>query len=340
MIDVKSEYKRMLDDIEGQSVGDVYKLQLLTYKPPYIIAGIDPLNKERQLYIDIGDKSWERTQLNSLPKWRGLSCDIKYMEQIGPLKDCHLLVLRQETEQTEQTAEIFEDVLQSLINHIEQMDEEEALYATVFSVLDRWRHFFSRGGSRKLTEEQQRGLFAELYYILEWMKKFPQEPPLIIENWQGPRSGRVDIVNFKQGIEIKSCSDKLRKEIKISNEKQLKLSGTIDQLYLYVCYIEANKSKGLSLQMIIEEIRNLLLERSGRLLLFFNDLLVEAGFKEQEYNELLFYVSHEEVYEVMEDFPRLLDSDLPAGITHVSYNIDLTHCEKFLRDRDLAFNSL
>ena len=127
------------------------------------------------------------------------------------------------------------------------------------------------------------------------MERFPNQPPLLIENWEGPTSGRIDFKNHKYGVEIKTSTEGLRKEIKISNEKQLSLTDTVRNLYLYVCFIEINQTEGATLQEIVDRIREILVERSQRLLLRFNDLLLEMGFKDGEYVDKLFFVHEEKI---------------------------------------------
>lgn len=334
MISLKNEFEKMIKEIEGKKNEDIYKLKIISTNIPFLLAGIDTLNLNRQLYIDLGEVAWADEQLRSLPKWRGLSLSIKFFDRIGPLKQRYFLVLKQETEKS---PEIFEDLLQNLIDHLEFMSVDDTLFSVVFLVLDRWRNFFSRGGYFLLTDEKQRGLYGELHFIQKWMNKFPNQPPLLIEQWEGPTSGRIDFKNSRYGVEIKTCVEKLRKEIKISNEKQLKLTEVVSQIYLYVCFIEPNQTHGQSLQGIVDEIRSMLLARSERLLLKFNDLLTELGFKEDEYKDKLFFIHTEEVYEVTEEFPKITDNELPLGISHVSYNIDLNHCKDFSRALDEVF---
>ena len=84
-------------------------------------------------------------------------------------------------------------------------------------------------------------------------------------------------------------------KIKISNEKQLSLTDTVRNLYLYVCFIEIDQTEGATLQEIVDRIREILVERSQRLLLRFNDLLLEMGFKDGEYVDKLFFVHEEKI---------------------------------------------
>jgi hypothetical protein len=335
VVDVKTEFEQMIGELKDQSNDEFYKLNVLTDEAPFIFAGIDAGNLNRMLYIDLGQSPWEDEQLNALPKWRGLSIKMEYFEKIFSLKNRHILIIRQEDEQN---TEIFDSVLQNVVDHITN-NKEEPLFSNIFTVLDRWRTFFQRGGFRKLSEEQQRGLFGELYFINEWLDQFPGQPPLIIEQWYGPTKGRIDFKKNKFGLEIKTVSEKLSKSIKISNEDQLKLSEAISTIYLYVCFLEQSKTHGMSLQDLAAQVKEKIAARSERIALIYNDFLMDLGFREEEYAEPLYFVEKIELYEAEEGFPRLLKEDLPRGISHVTYNIDLTHCSYFERDKEQLFQN-
>ncbi|TDL67433.1 PD-(D/E)XK motif protein [Rhodococcus qingshengii] len=333
MINLKIEFEDMIKELKKQTDNEFYKLNVLTYEAPVIFAGIDAGNFNRQLCIDLGHSSWEEEQLRALPKWRGLSIKVEYFEKIFSLKNRYLLFIRQEDEQN---SEIFDSVLQNLVDHL-QNKKGESLFTTIYGVLDRWRTFFQRGGFKKLSDEQQRGLFGELWFINEWLDKFPGMPPLVLEQWEGPTKGRIDFKTSKCGLEIKTVSEKLTKSIKISNEDQLKLSEAVSTIYLYVCFLEQSKTHGMSLQELVVQVRKKIAERSERIALIYNDFLTDLGFREEEYAETLYFVEKVEVYEARENFPRLLKEDLPRGISHVSYNIDLTHCSGFEEDKEIIY---
>ncbi|WP_098742054.1 PD-(D/E)XK motif protein [Paenibacillus sp. EZ-K15] len=335
MLNLKSEFEQMIKELNSDSQQEVYKLRILTVESPILFAGIDTVNMNRQLYIDLGPESWEPDQLKALPKWRGLSIKVEYYEKLALLKGHYYLVLRQESEHG---TDIFEVVLQNVVDHLMIREKNESVFTVIYKVLDRWRVFFQKGGYRKLTEEQQRGLFGELCYIQDWLNRFPTAPPLIIDQWEGPTSGRIDFKYSNRGVEIKTAINKLMKTIKISNENQLRLTNAVSSIYLYVCFIEPSKTHGVSLQTLVNEVRTSIASRSDRLLLKFNDLLDDLRFKEEDYADDFFFLDKVEVYEATADFPRILQEDLPKGISHVSYSIDLTHCTDFEREVDKVFD--
>lgn len=335
MLDLKLEFEQMIKEISDQSQQEVYKMRVLTAEDPILFAGVDSTNMTRQLYIDLGFEPWEEDQLKILPKWRGLSIQLEYYEKIALLKGHYFLVLRQEAAHG---SEIFEVVLQNVVDHLLLREQNDSMFSEIYKVLDRWRVFFQKGGYRKLTEEQQRGLFGELWYIQDWLNRFPHSPPLIIEQWEGPTSGRIDFKNSKHGVEIKTATNKLSKTIKISNENQLRLTNAVSSIYLYVCFIEPSRTHGISLHSLVTEVRKKVARRSDRMLLKFNDLLEELRFKEDDYKDEYFFVDKIEVYEAETNFPRILKENLPKGISHVSYSIDLTHCTDFQREVDKVFD--
>lgn len=334
MINISERFKLLIDQPKNEESDDIYRLEPIYFQRPFILIGVDLLNLQRRIYVDITNENWDEEQLKSFPKWRGIDIGQEYFSQIGPLKEKNFLVISQIVEDGE---EIFERVLQNLVDHI-LVEEESPLYTVIYEVLDRWHNFFKRKRDFKLNLEEEMGLFGELYYINKWLEKFPHEPPLIIKDWKGPLKNRIDFVGKHSGVEIKTVAPKIRDEIKISNEKQLELNPVTSKLFLYVLKIEVNDSIGKSLQNIIEVIEEQLIERAPSLAVKFKDLLLEVGVMSEEYNEHYFFVHEEIAYNANKEFPKLTSESLPLGITNVSYSIDLSHCNSFKVSLEEVFN--
>jgi len=334
MINISERFKLLIDQPKNEESDDIYRLEPIYFQRPFILIGVDLLNFQRRIYVDITNENWDEEQLKSFPKWRGIDIGQEYFSQIGPLKEKNFLIISQVVEDGE---EIFERVLQNLVDHI-LVEEESPLYTVIYEVLDRWHNFFKRKRDFKLNLEEEMGLFGELYYINKWLEKFPHEPPLIIKDWKGPLKNRIDFVGKHSGVEIKTVAPKIRDEIKISNEKQLELNPVTSKLFLYVLKIEVNDSIGKSLQNIIEIIEEKLIERAPSLAVKFKDLLLEVGVMSEEYNEHYFFVHEEIAYNANKEFPKLTSENLPLGITNVSYSIDLSHCNSFKVSLEEIFN--
>lgn len=334
MINISEKFKLLIDRTKNEESDDIYRLEPVYFQKPFILIGVDLLNLQRRIYVDITNETWDEDQLKSFPKWRGIDIGQEYFAKIGPLKDKNFLVISQIVEDGE---EIFERVLQNLVDHI-LVEVDSPLYTVVYEVLDRWHNFFKRKWNSRLNPEEEMGLFGELYYINKWLEKFPDEPPLIIKDWKGPLKNRIDFVSKNSGVEIKTVAPKIRNEIKISNEKQLELNPVTDKLFLFVLKVEVNDAVGKSLRSIIEVIDEQLIERAPSLAVKFKDLLLEVGVMGEEYDENYFFVHEELAYLVNADFPKLTSENLPIGITNVSYSIDLSHCNSFKVSVEDIFN--
>ncbi|AIF67501.1 hypothetical protein GZ22_13235 [Terribacillus saccharophilus] len=328
MINISERFSALVKRATIEENKDIYQLEPIYFNSPYLLIGLDLINFQKRIYIDITSENWDADQLKAFPKWRGIRIDQEYFENIGPLKEKNFLVISQEVDESD---DIFEKVLQNIVDHI-LVDENIPLYTTLYEVLDRWHNFFKKKWGAKLTEEEEAGLFGELYFINKWLDHFPNDPPLIINDWKGPLKFRIDFVRKKSGIEIKTILPKLRDEVKISSEKQLELNPIINELHLYVLKIERNDTTGSTLEILIKEIEEKLSRRAPSLAVKFRETLIFNNIELGEYNNNYFFVHEELAYNVIEGFPRLESNQLPKGINKISYSIDLSHCENFLVD--------
>lgn len=328
-------FKNTLIKMQGENKSDMMPMAPLFYEDVIAFGGIDTASQCRYFFIEIPDGPWDEDQMKALPKWNGLLIKMEYHDTFGPLKDRYFIEFIQADPDT---GDLFETVMQNIFDYVISRNHNEPLFTVIYKVLEKWKSFFKRGGFKKLNEEQQRGLYGELWFMKKWIENNPDKPPLLLEGWGGPLSDRVDFKTNGWGVEIKTVKDQLNKKIRISNENQLKITEAVPKIFIYVCYLEVSRNFGQTLQELVDELRNHFNLFSHQLLLKFNDSLLSAGFQEDEYTELYMNVLDNETYEVKGNFPLITSNMLPTGISHVSYSIDLTHCKTFKIETEKIIN--
>lgn len=327
-------FKSTLIKMQGENKSDMMPMAPLFYEEVIAFGGIDTASQCRYFFIEIPDDPWDEDQMKALPKWNGLLIKMEYHDTFGPLKDRYFIEFIQADPDT---GDLFETVMQNIFDYVISRNDEP-LFTVIYKVLEKWKSFFKRGGFRKLNEEQQRGLYGELWFMKKWIENNPDKPPLLLEGWGGPLSDRVDFRTNGWGVEIKTVKDQLNKKIRISNENQLKITEAVPKIFIYVCYLEVSRNFGQTLQELVDELRYHFNLFSHQLLLKFNDSLLSSGFQENEYTELYMNVLDNETYEVKDNFPIITSNMLPTGISHVSYSIDLTHCKAFKIETEKIIN--
>ena len=72
---------------------------------------------------------------------------------------------------------------------------------------------------------------------------------------------------------------------------------------------------------------------------FFEERLNASGFDwEDDYSDMAWVVGQETFFEVLEGFPRLIASRIPAGVDEVHYVIALSRCKEFVVDKEVLMS--
>jgi len=335
-INLKKSFLQLLADQKDQQSESI-KLDLINAVEPIILIGYNAAESHRLLYIDITNEQWSSEQIISFPQWNGVKLFQKPVKQLGKWKNKNFLVIEETDKENE---EIFNLFAQSLIDNL-LYQQYLSLYQQIYTVLENWHQFFKVPFIKRLTIEEQMGLFGELTYINKWLDYHPAEMPIIIQQWKGPLRNRVDFVVAQKGIEIKTLdSGKLKEEIHIANEKQLELTEALKQIYVYVTKISFADNSGVNILTLIDDIEEKLVKQAPPLAVRFKELLmeIEVGLANINYEVQDFIIEEDIVYQVNESFPTITSQDLRSGISNVSYKVDLSHCKQNIVDTKEAFN--
>lgn len=200
----------------------------------------------------------------------------------------------------------------------------------VSTTLEKWRKFWGGASKNILSEEQIKGLFGELWFLLLWL--LPQDVNYI-DNWVGPTGARHDFEWLNMAVEVKTTTS-IRGHIhRIHGLDQLDPPEDGD-LYFFSLRIRQERTATNTLPLLIRRIETLL-EPNLSLLELFELRLANAGYSPvhaEQYSEYRYRVVDERVYVVDNDFPRLsvdtLRGGIPNGVEKIDYDINLEVCRK------------
>jgi Putative PD-(D/E)XK family member, (DUF4420) len=332
MINIEYEYKELFEKVkEGEQS---LAINLLQNHERYMFLGINQYNLSRLLLVSLEGIELSEENIKKLPNVRGLKVYKEYFNNLGPILNDSVLVFEQEKDQDEK---IFEAFIQNLVNNIVYQKEE--LIIKVHSVLERWKHFFGNSNIKRLSEQEQQGLFGEIRFILDWIDFHSNLPPLLVQHWEGPNSNRFDFVTLKAAVEVKTSSVKINKHVTISNERQLLVTEAINNLYLMVYFIEKSVAYGETLDQAVCELKEKL-RRYPDTLVHLENKLLDNRFEVGLYNDIRFFIENTEMYHVTGNFPRILSQDLSKGIKNVKYEVDLDQCSDYKCNRSEVLSLL
>ena len=231
----------------------------------------------------------------------------------------------------ERNFDLFDTFCRDLVTYLAPLTSDSAAVTAFLGRLQLWQKFLERGGEG-LSEGAEQGLWGELFFLRAHLQPVFGEASLVW--WKGPQGTAQDFECGTWAVEIKTV-DQAALVTKISSEWQL--DGTSwERLFLF-CLRLKDDMDGETLPQIVESLRSLEWSQQQRDLL--EDRLLEAGYFDIHAER---YVGHhfapvgQHLFEVRGNFPCLTPQNLPSGLSHVSYNLELSSCRSF----ECAFGTL
>jgi hypothetical protein len=215
--------------------------------------------------------------------------------------------------------ELFGRLCEDLVAATQTSRREDGA-ARLLSRLARWRRLLEPGPDLCLTDAQVRGLFGEL-----WFLKTVAIPCFghlhAVNGWNGPMGAPQDFQLGSGLVEVKTILPG-RHSVSISSGEQLENGETPLQLAVIVI----DTSNGVSLVELVAHIREELETASGTAAEF-ELRLAEIGYMDrQEYELPAFTVQSIRYYPVVDPFPRIVTSRIAAGLSQITYDLDLLEC--------------
>jgi hypothetical protein len=321
-----------IDDIWDELTKDSTSQTGLLYKRyspkviPNILVGIKLPERSHCIIFHVSGSACP-----NIRKWKELS-DIRIdlvQDEKQPDKVFLLLILT-----NEQHADVFATLSEDLITGIATVSDEKILIQNLLTRLEKWESLFNKIAQQGLSKEAQRGLYGELFFLRSFLNN-SKEIDYCINSWHGPEGGIQDFFHATWAVEIKTTHGKNHQKILISNERQLDTTF-IKDIFLYHLALEERDGNGETLNEIIDCIDKILKPFTNAYHMFKLKLLETGYFKAHLhlYNDSGFFIRQNTVYRVFDDFPRLIEKDIPNGVGDVSYTIMLPNENKYLFPMD------
>jgi hypothetical protein len=204
----------------------------------------------------------------------------------------------------------------------------ESAVAAIQNRLARWQRFL-KNNNHLLSDEQIRGLIGELLFLKHYL--FPvYGSGHSIKFWKGPEGFPQDFDIGTCAVEVKSRLADTNSCITVSSAEQL--YSQQNELYLHIISLKKadGEHKGsFTLNGLVSELHEALASDFQALDRFTN-LLFEVGYYEADrYSEQSYLCGGEQIYQVIDGFPRIIPIDIPCGVKRVSYAIDISTCDEF-----------
>jgi hypothetical protein len=230
---------------------------------------------------------------------------------------------------------LINDVLESILNE----SDIKVILRNYTNRLIKWQSLFDKYNKDGLSNDEQRGLYGELYFIREYLKHNSAFTE-VVTSWVGPDKALQDFQSGTWAVEVKTTHGNNHQKIHINSERQLDISNLVN-LFLYHLSLDVMLNSGETLNQIIGSVRQTLLSDTMAYTLF-NTKLFEAGYYDKHasyYQSKGYFIRQDVFYKVEKEFPRIEEKDICFGVGDVKYSIIVSNCQNYIKsDKDVFTN--
>lgn len=262
-------------------------------------------------------------KLEDLPAFKGL--EVSKRDSVANRKDkADLLITLKAT----RFADVFAVLIEDLATELNPINDENDALAIIITRLIKWQELIESDAHEGLSEEAARGLYGELYILATHL--LPTQGTRAIFGWKGFGAEQQDYYFGHDAIEVKTTKAKQHQKLNIASERQLD-GSTFNHLFLYHLSIAELPGNEKTLPKIVEHIRKIAREDS-KALNYFEDALFQAGYLDTQsglYETVGYEVREENLFLVVDNFPRILEKELRSGVGDVTYSINVAECKHY-----------
>ena len=226
--------------------------------------------------------------------------------------------------------DLFNDLILSIYHKIYLIKDPKEYSNFFIAYYFKWLSFLDNHNI-KLSKEAVKGIWGEIFYLKRLLNSGIQSVNDKLSSWQGTYDKGHDFVFEFIDVEVKTI-DFLMNTIKISSEYQLDNESS-KKLELAVIFVQDDKNNGFTLDKLVKDIRNTIIELGGDINLI-SDALFQKGLtfgNLSEYDLYSFKPIKIQYFNCCDDnFPRIIKSKIAEEITGVRYSLKLNMIQDFL----------
>jgi hypothetical protein len=225
-------------------------------------------------------------------------------------------------------ADVFTALAEDLVRRVIEAATPETQARAFLGQLARWQKFLS-ASFEGLSEEAQRGLWGELYFLREHL--LPALGAAAVNGWRGGERAHQDFQFEPGAVEVKTTLAKQPQIVRITSERQLD-DTTWPALFLNVIALDVRVGSGETLPAMVSSLRASLLGEPAAQEQFEDELLAVGYLDSQaaRYIERGYKVRSVHFFRVGPKFPSLVEADMPPGVGDANYGLSVAACKPFL----------
>jgi Putative PD-(D/E)XK family member, (DUF4420) len=225
--------------------------------------------------------------------------------------------------------DVFTVVAEDITRHLGSVVDGPSAAAALVTRLRKWQQFLDRHSPEGLGPLARQGLYGELR-LLQLLLVTRIGARAAVEAWVGPQAANQDFQFPASAVEVKTSTAKMHQMLEIASERQLDAAGLV-HLFMFHLSLDERRGGGETLPGLVASIRAALVAEFLAAETFESRLL-DAGYLDihaSQYVETGYSVRDTNFFRVSDNFPRIIEADLRAGVGAVRYSVSVAECMHF-----------
>ena len=214
-------------------------------------------------------------------------------------------------------SDVFNLLCNDVVAAAKSVPANRSLFDSVSARVHHWQAMFKGSRNQLLTATERRGLVGELLVLRDLIQ--PTFEDTSVNFWSGPLQHPHDFELNGGYIECKSGTARPMTEVEISSLEQLESDN--QQLILIIQELRESTNQGENLNELVRSIGALFGAVAADT--YYSCVQAAGYFVDAEYDEPRYTLANRRFFRVENGFPKISRSAVPAGISKLTYTIEV-----------------